>query len=355
VNVKKNTNSLVCGITRVRGGCRATQLYIICGPTRGCGAYISSDDSVRGRPIGSPPAQSDNAISRPTPASERLLVGLHPILSWNPNGEVVRRSRQTGLLSAPRHRAGSEWVRSWPALWIIPTSRSRSRPTTDRSISPLRCGHSVGRAVADNMAAARVTERSSASSLGRRPISPTIRYRERRRIVTTQLPWGRTLSGRIDPWRFVCGEQEFPIDGTIIPNDVEIALHTALSGGGLPYQQLCQSCSHSRHAAGTASVDAQTITWLRPVLSEPMTERRSAPMAGRLPLRNLSRERFDFAPSREQQPACLSADSERKGKGTQNFACPLGTDEPTARRVARSRHGFPGQENTGWLLWQASS
>jgi DNA-binding transcriptional LysR family regulator len=47
----------------------------------------------------------------------------------------------------------------------------------------------------------------------------------------------RTPVGRIDPWQFVREGEEFrvAVDGTIILNDVELALHTALSGGGLLY------------------------------------------------------------------------------------------------------------------------
>jgi DNA-binding transcriptional LysR family regulator len=58
-------------------------------------------------------------------------------------------------------------------------------------------------------------------------------------------------SGRIDPWQFVRGEEEFsvPVDGTIILNDVELALRTALSGGGLLY--LPGNCGKAAIAAGT--------------------------------------------------------------------------------------------------------
>ena len=47
----------------------------------------------------------------------------------------------------------------------------------------------------------------------------------------------RTSSGRIEPWQFVRGDEEFsvPVDGTIILKDVGLAVRTALSGGGLMY------------------------------------------------------------------------------------------------------------------------
>jgi hypothetical protein len=70
--------------------------------------------------------------------------------------------------------------------------------------------------------------------------------------------------------RFVGGGEEFsvPVDGTIILNDVELALRTALSGGPPVFaRELRQSGYRGRHASGgPASVEAETIRWVRALL-----------------------------------------------------------------------------------------
>jgi hypothetical protein len=94
-------------------------------------------------------------------------------------------------------------------------------------------------------------ERTSASSLGRRPISPASAAANAEQLSKHNCIAVRTLSGRIDPWRSVRGEQEFsvPVDGTMILNDAKLALRTALSGGGVRYPP--DHCAKAALAVGT--------------------------------------------------------------------------------------------------------
>jgi DNA-binding transcriptional LysR family regulator len=119
----------------------------------------------------------------------------------------------------------------------------------------------------------------------------------------------RTPSGGIDPWQFVGGGEAFsvPVDGTIILNDVELALCAALSGGGLLY--LPENCAKAAIAAGTLEEVLQA--WMpRPsegfVLHYP--SRRQNPAALRCLAdflrENLRRERPAIVASPEPQLLC---------------------------------------------------
>ena len=112
----------------------------------------------------------------------------------------------------------------------------------------------------------------------------------------------RTVSGGIDLWQFVRGNEEFsvPVDGAITLNDVALALHTALSGGGLLY--LPESCAKPALAAGALQGILQA--WMPGpsdgfVLYYP--SRRQNPAALRCLAdflrENLRREQFDIVPS----------------------------------------------------------
>jgi len=116
----------------------------------------------------------------------------------------------------------------------------------------------------------------------------------------------RIPSGRIDPWRFARGDWEFtvPVDGSIVFDDVELALRAALSGGGLLY--LPESYAKAAIAAG--GLQKTLEAWMpkpsdRFILWYP--SRRHNPAALRCLVgflrQNLRRERLDInasAPSR---------------------------------------------------------
>jgi len=81
---------------------------------------------------------------------------------------------------------------------------------------------------------------------GRRPPPQTPEELSEHNCIRFKAP-----SGGIDPWQFVRGDEKFsvPVDGAIVLNDMELALRTALNGGGLLY--LPESCAKSAIAAGT--------------------------------------------------------------------------------------------------------
>jgi DNA-binding transcriptional LysR family regulator len=107
----------------------------------------------------------------------------------------------------------------------------------------IMCGHfdagiQLGGYVADNMASVRVSGEMQRIVAG----APTYFSQHSPPRTPEELSEHncirlKTPSGKIDPWRFVRGGEEFsvPVDGTIILNDMELGLRTALSGGGLLY------------------------------------------------------------------------------------------------------------------------
>jgi DNA-binding transcriptional LysR family regulator len=249
----------------------------------------------------------------PTPAGEHLLVKLRPVMEALKSAlEELNeyRDRPAGYLRlaiAPEasHVLGpvlARFVMHYPDIKI---EISADDGSIDIRSGRFDAGIKLGGHVADNMVAMRVSRDIQRIVVGA-PIyfaqySPPRTPEELSDHHCIRL---KTPSGRIDPWQFVRGDEEFsvPVDGTIILSDVELALRTALSGGGLLY--LPESCVKAAIEDGTLQVVLQA--WMpRPsdgfVLYYP--SRRQNPAALRslanFLRENLRTEPLDIAPSPE--------------------------------------------------------
>jgi DNA-binding transcriptional LysR family regulator len=179
----------------------------------------------------------------------------------------------------------------------------------DMVFDRLDAGIQLGRHVAGNMVADRVSEEIQRVVVGApayfRQHSPPRTPEELSEHNCIRL---KTPSGRINPWQFVRGDEEFsvPVDGTVIL-DVELTLRTALSGGGVLY--LPESCADAAVAAG--SLQGVLQAWMpRPsdafVLYYPSGRQDPAALrclAGFL-RENLRRQRPDIAPPPGQRLLC---------------------------------------------------
>jgi DNA-binding transcriptional LysR family regulator len=254
----------------------------------------------------------------PTSAGERLLVRLRPVIeelesALDDLNEY--RDRPAGYLRLAIAPTASQvlgpvlarFVRHYPDIKI---EISADDGPVDIVSGRFDAGIKLGGHVADNMVAVRVSGDIQRIVVGA-PIyfaqhSPPRMPEELSEHNCIRL---KTPSGGIDPWQFVRGIEEFnvPVDGTIILNDVELALHTALSGGGLVY--LPESCTKAAIEAGTLQGVLQA--WMpRPsdgfVLYYP--SRRQNPAALRCLAdflrENLRRERLDIVPPPEPRLLC---------------------------------------------------
>jgi DNA-binding transcriptional LysR family regulator len=255
----------------------------------------------------------------PSPAGERLLERLRPILEELESAlEDLNdyRDRPVGCLRlaiapAASHMLGrilARFVAQYPDIKI---EISADDNPVDIVSGRFDAGIQLGGQVADSMVAVRVTEEIQHIVVGApayfRRHSPPQAPRELSEHNCIRL---KTPSGRIDPWRFARGDEEFsvPVDGAIVLNDLELGLRTALSGGGLLY--VPESCIKAATAAGT--LQSVLRGWMpRPsdgfVLYYP--SRRQNPAALRCLAdflrENMRREALDIAPS--SKPLLLSA------------------------------------------------
>jgi len=254
----------------------------------------------------------------PTPAGERLLVRLRPVMEELKSAlEELNeyRDRPVGYLRLAMATAASHVVGPVLARFVthypdIKIEISVDDGHADIVSSRFDAGIKLGGHVADNMVAVRVS-----ADIRRIVVGAPIYFAQHSPPLT---PEGlsehncirlRTSFGQIDPWQFVRGDEEFsvPVDGTIILSDVELALRTALSGGGLLY--LPESCTKAAIEAGTLQGVLQA--WMpRPsdgfVLYYP--SRRQNPAALRCLAdflrENLRRERLDIVPPPEPRLLC---------------------------------------------------
>jgi DNA-binding transcriptional LysR family regulator len=254
----------------------------------------------------------------PTPAGEHLLVRLRPVMEELKSAlEELNeyRDRPAGYLRlaiapAASHVLGpvlARFVRHYPDIKI---EISADDGSMDIVSGRFDAGIKLGRHVADNMVAMRVSGDIRRVVVGS-PIyfaqhSPPRTPEELSEHNCIRL---KSPSGRIDPWQFLRGDEEFsvPVDGTIILSDMELALRTALSGGGLLY--LSENCIKAAIEAGTLQEVLQV--WMpRPsdgfVLYYP--SRRQNPAALRCLANffreNLRRELLDIVPSPEPRLLC---------------------------------------------------
>jgi DNA-binding transcriptional LysR family regulator len=254
----------------------------------------------------------------PTPAGERLLERLRPVLeSLKSALEELNEYRDTPadhlrLAVAPvaSHVLGpilGRFMRAYPDIKI---ETSVEDGPLDIVSGRFDAGIQFGEHLDDNMVAVRVSDEirwvilGAPTYFGRRPPPQTPEELSEHSCIRFKAP-----SGRIDPWQFVRGDEEFnvPVGGNIVLNDMELALSTALSGGGLRY--LLESCARPAIAAGTLQAVLQA--WMpRPsdrfVLHYP--SRRQNPAALRsladFLKSNLRRERLEVVPSSEPRLLC---------------------------------------------------
>jgi DNA-binding transcriptional LysR family regulator len=255
----------------------------------------------------------------PTPAGERLLERLCPVLEQLQSAldELNEyRDKPSGYLRlaiAPiaSHVLGpllARFVEHYPDIKI---EVSADDDPVDIVSGHFDAGIQLGGHVADNMIAVRVSDEIQRIVVG----APTYfgectPPRTPEELSEHNCIRLKTPSGRIDPWQFVRGgSEEFsvPVDGSIILNDVELALRTALSGGGLLY--LPESCAKAAITAGTLQRILQE--WMpKPsdgfVLCYP--SRRQNPAALRCLAdflrQNLHRKRLDIDASPESRLLC---------------------------------------------------
>jgi DNA-binding transcriptional LysR family regulator len=254
----------------------------------------------------------------PTPAGERLLERLRPVL------EALQcaledlndyRDRPAGYLRlaiapAASHVLGPLLARFAACYPDIKIEISADDGPVDMVSDRFDAGIQLGGHVPHNMVAVRVSKEIRRVVVGApayfRQHSPPRTPEELSEHNCIRL---KTPSGRIDPWQFVREDEEFsvPVDGTIILNDVELALRTAVSGGGLLY--LPESCAEAAVAAG--ALEGVLQAWMpRPsdgfVLYYP--SRRQNPAALRCLAaflrEDLRGQRPDIAPHPEQRLLC---------------------------------------------------
>jgi DNA-binding transcriptional LysR family regulator len=254
----------------------------------------------------------------PTPAGERLLARLRPVMEELESAlEELNeyRDRPAGYLRLAMAPAASHVLGPVLARFVghypdIKIEISADDGPVDIVSGRFDAGVQLGGHVADNMVAVRVTGEIQ------RVVSGAPAYFAQHRPPQTPEELSehncirlKTPSGGIDPWQFVRRDEEFsvPVDGTIILNDVDLALRTALSGGGLVY--LPESCAKAALAGGTLQAILQA--WMpRPsdgfVLYYP--SRRQNPAALRCLAdflrENLRREQLDLVPSPEPRLLC---------------------------------------------------
>jgi DNA-binding transcriptional LysR family regulator len=254
----------------------------------------------------------------PTPAGERLLERLRPVLQ---NLESMLeelneyRDSPTGYLNLAIAPAASHVVGPILASFGAHYPDIKIEISADDGPVDIISGHfdagiQLGGYVADNMVAVRVSGEIRRVVVGApsyfRRHSPPRTPEELSQHNCIRL---RTSSGRIEPWQFARGDEEFsvPVDGTIILKDMELALRTALSGGGLLY--LPEDYATAAIAAGTLQRALQE--WMpRPsdgfVLYYP--SRRQNPAALRCLAEflreNLRRQRPGIVPSPAPQLLC---------------------------------------------------
>jgi DNA-binding transcriptional LysR family regulator len=254
----------------------------------------------------------------PTPAGQRLLERLRPVLEdleFTLEELNEYRAGPAGYLRlaiapAASHLLGpilARFVGHYPDIKIEISADDRP---VDIVSGHFDAGIQFGGHVADSMVAVRVSgdiQRVVAGApayFSQHPPPRTPEELSKHNCIRLKSP-----SGRIDPWQFVRGDEEFnvPVDGAIILNDPELALSTALSGGGLLY--LPESCTKAAVAAGTLQGILQT--WMpRPsdgfVLYYP--SRRQSPAALRCLAdflqENLHRERLAILSPPEPRLLC---------------------------------------------------
>jgi DNA-binding transcriptional LysR family regulator len=254
----------------------------------------------------------------PTPAGERLLERLRPVLVDLESAlEELNeyRDKPAGYLRLAIAPAASHTLGPILARFVAHYPDIKIEISADDGPADIVSGHfdagiQLGGDVADSMVAVRVSGEirrivvGAPAYFGHHAPPRTPEELSEHNCIRLKTP-----SGRIDPWRFVRGDQEFSVlvDGTIILNDVELALRTALSGGGLLY--LPENCSKASIAAGMLQGVLQE--WMpRPsdgfVLCYP--SRRQNPAALRCLAdflrENLRRERLDIVPPSEPQLLC---------------------------------------------------
>jgi LysR family transcriptional regulator, regulator of peptidoglycan recycling len=254
----------------------------------------------------------------PTPAGERLLARLRPVIEELESAlEELNeyRSRPTGYLRLAIASAAGRVLAPVLARFMghypdVKIEISADDGPVDFSSGRFDAGIQLGEHVADAMLAVRISGEMQRVVVGARTYlaqHPPLRAPEE--LLEHNCIRIKNPSGRIDPWRFVRGDEEFsvPVDGTVILNDMELAFRTALSGGGLLY--LPESCAKTAIAAGT--LQRVLEAWMpRPsdgfVLYYP--SRRQNPAALRCLAdflgENLRRERLDIAPSSESRLLC---------------------------------------------------
>jgi len=254
----------------------------------------------------------------PTPAGERLLERLRFVLKDLDSAlEELNeyRDRPAGYLRlaiAPTatHVLGpllARFVGHYPEIKI---EVSAENSPVDVVSGHFDAGIQLSAHVADSMIAVRISDEiqrvvvGAPTYFGRRSPAGTPEELLEHNCIRLKTP-----SGAIDPWQFLRGGKEFrvPVDGTIIVNDVELALRTALSGGGLLY--LPEGYVKPAVEAGALRMILQA--WMpKPsdgfVLCYP--SRRQNPAALRCLVdflrQTLRRERLDIGPSAEPPLLC---------------------------------------------------
>jgi LysR family transcriptional regulator, regulator of peptidoglycan recycling len=254
----------------------------------------------------------------PTPAGERLLVRLRPVMEELESAlEEMNeyRARPTGYLRlaiapAASHLLGPVLVRFARHYPDIKIEASTDYGPIDIVSGHFDAGIQLGGHVADDMIAVPVS-----GEIQRVVVGAPSYFGEHLPPRTPDDLAGhscirlKTPSGRIDPWQFERDGEEFsvPVEGTIILNDAELAFRVALSGGGLLY--LPESCTEAAIAAGTLQAVLQA--WMpRPsdgiVLYYP--SRRQNPAALRCLAdflgQNLRKEPLHVAPPPEPRLLC---------------------------------------------------
>jgi DNA-binding transcriptional LysR family regulator len=254
----------------------------------------------------------------PTPAGQHLLERLRPVLEDLETAlEELNeyRDRPAGFLRlaiapAASHVMGPILARFAEQHPDIKIEISADDGPVDMVSSRFDAGIQLRGYVANNMIAVRVSADiqrivvGAPSYFARHAAPRTPEELSKHNCIRLKTP-----RGTIDPWRFVRGDEEFnvPVGGTIVLDDMEFALHTALSGGGLLY--LPESCAKSALAAGALQGVLQA--WMpRPpdgfVLYYPSRRQNPATLRCLADFlrENLRREQLDFAPRPEPQLLC---------------------------------------------------
>jgi len=181
----------------------------------------------------------------PTPAGERLLERLRPVIKDLESAlEELNEYRDTpaGCLRLAVAPAAGHVLGPVLARFLKRYPDIRIEISADDGPVDLAAGYDagiqLGEHVAENMIAVRVSPDIRNVVVGapgyfaQHPAPRTPHELSDHNCIRL-----KTRSGRCDAWQFVRGDEGFsvPVDGAVLLDDIELALLTALSGGGLLY------------------------------------------------------------------------------------------------------------------------